>query len=48
MAPTQSKQESIPVRINSHQISALVGCPKLNKFEQVPSEGHQMSLAREG
>ena len=28
---------------NSHQMSAPVGIPKVNKFEQVLSDGHQMS-----
>ena len=32
--------------VNSHQMSASVwGCPEVNKFEQVFSDGHPMSLA---
>ena len=51
-----NRQESIPVGcilnvcvdytcFNGHQMSALWGAPKVNKFEKVSSDGHQMSLA---
>ena len=51
----KAKQESIPVGwvipacadrncFNSHQMT-VAGGPQVNKFEQVSSGGHQMSLA---
>ena len=55
-----SKQDSIPVGcipptcddctcFNSHQMSApWVGGPVVNNFEQVSSDGHQMSPAEHG
>ena len=53
----QSYNKNIPVRcippictdhtcFNGHQMSALVGVLEVNKFEQVSSDGYQMSIAR--